>query len=273
MLNKKRGTMLRRFTTGMDFSFLSKGRPEKSLIKILPKKSGRNATGKITARHDGGRQKRYYRIVDFKRDKHVLPGKVVSVEYDPNRNANIALLQYPDGEKRYILHPEGLAVGSVVVSGNEAEAKLGNNLPLGRMPVGTMVHNLELTKGSGGQIVRGAGTGAMVLAKEGEYVTIKLPSGETRLVHKDNFATVGIVDNADWKNMFWGSAGRKRLMGHRPKVRGTAQNPRTHPHGGGEGRSGVGLKQPKTPWGKPARGLRTRIKNKYSNKFLVKRRS
>lgn len=264
--------MLRRFMTGMDNSSLSDVRPEKTLTKILPKKAGRNASGKITARHDGGRQKRYYRTIDFKRDKYDYVAKVITIEYDPNRSANIALVQYPDGEKRYILHPEGLAIGAQVVSGRDVEAKLGNTLPLIRIPVGTMVHNIELTKGSGGQIVRGAGTGAMILAKEGEYVTIKLPSTETRLVHKDNFATVGVVDNADWKNMYFGSAGRKRHMGIRPKVRGTAQNPRTHPHGGGEGRSGEGLKQPKTPWGKPARGLRTRIKNKYSNKFIVNRR-
>ncbi len=273
MLKKKRGTMLRRFMTGMDYSFLSPVRPEKSLVKILPKHAGRNATGKITARHDGGRQKRYYREIDFKRDKYGISGKVVTIEYDPNRTVNIALVQYPDGEKRYILHPEGLNVGDMVISGRDAEAKLGNSLPLARIPIGTMVHNLELTKGFGGQMVRGAGTGAMVLAREGEYVTIKLPSTENRLIHKDNFATVGVLDNVDWKNMFWGSAGRQRHLGHRPEVRGTAQNPRTHPHGGGEGRSGEGLKRSKTPWGKPAMGLRTRIKNKYSDKFLVKRRS
>lgn len=264
--------MLRRFMTGMDFSRLNAVRPEKTLTQILPKKSGRNSTGKITARHDGGRQKRYYRTIDFKRNKYDISGKVVSIEYDPNRSSNIALLQYPDGEKRYILHPEGLEIGALVTSGKDAEAKLGNNLPLTRIPVGMAVHNVELNKGSGGQIVRGAGTSATILAKEGEYVTIKLPSTETRLIHKDNFATVGVLDNADWKNMVWGSAGRQRHMGHRPEVRGTAQNPRTHPHGGGEGRSGVGLKQSKTPWGKPARGLRTRIKNKYSDKFIVNRR-
>ncbi|MBI3888018.1 50S ribosomal protein L2 [Candidatus Microgenomates bacterium] len=270
MLKKVRGTMTRRFMSGIDYrSILTATEPEKSLIEILPKKSGRDAFGHISARHDGGRQKRYYRMIDFRRDKYDVSGKVLTIEYDPNRSANIALIQYTDGAKRYILHPDGLKVGEVIVSGISAEAKLGNALPLGKMPVGTVVHNIELTKGRGGQIVRGAGTGAVILAKEGDYVTIKLPSGETRKVPVGNFATVGTLGNVEWKNIVIGKAGRSRHMGRRPEVRGTAQNPRTHPHGGGEGRSGEGLKQAKTPWGKPARGLKTRKKVKYSNKFIV----
>lgn len=233
------------------------------LKKILPKNSGRDNTGHISSRHHGGRQKRFYRIIDFKRNKRDLPGKVVAVEYDPNRSVNIALIWYPDGEKKYILHPEGLQVGELVVSGQDVEVKLGNSLPLFKMPIGTIIHNVN------GQMVRGAGTGASVLAKEGDYVTIKLPSGETRLINKEIFATVGSLDNVDWKNRVIGSAGNARHMGLRPEVRGTAQNPRTHPHGGGEGRSGVGMKQPKTPWGKPARGLKTRKKNRQSNKYII----
>lgn len=235
----------------------------KKLKKILPKNSGRDNAGHISSRHHGGRQKRFYRLIDFKRSKHDLPGKVVAVEYDPNRSVNVALIWYPDGEKKYILHPEGLQVGDLVVSGQDAEVKLGNCLPLFKMPIGTIIHNIN------GQMVRGAGTGASVLAKEGDYVTIKLPSGETRLVNKEIFATVGSLDNVDWKNRVIGKAGNARHMGLRPEVRGTAQNPRTHPHGGGEGRSGVGLKQPKTPWGKPARGLKTRKKNRHSNKYII----
>lgn len=273
MLKNFRGTMNRRFTSGIDFkSILTAMEPEKSLIAILPKTSGRDNFGHVSSRHIGGRHKRYYRTVDFKRDKFDVEGRVVSIEYDPNRTANIALIQYGDGEKRYILHPEGLKVGDTILSGQTAEIKIGNALPLSRLPVGTVVHNIELNRGTGGQIVRGAGTGAMLLSKEGDYVKISLPSGETRLVGKDNIATVGTVGNIEWKNVYIGKAGRSRHMGHRPKVRGTAQNPRTHPHGGGEGRSGEGLKQAKTPWGKPARGLRTRNKTKHSNKYIVERR-
>jgi large subunit ribosomal protein L2 len=269
MLKKFRGTMYRRFMSGLDNSQLSKNRPEKSLTHILPKNSGRDAGGQVSARHHGGREKRYYRIIDFKRDKLDVVGKVVSIEYDPNRTANLALIHYTDGEKRYILHPEGLKVGETILAGREAEAKLGNALPLVKMPIGTVIHNIELTAGRGGQIVRGAGTSAILLAKEGIHVTIKLPSGETRLVNKDNFATVGALGNADWKNVVIGKAGRARHLGHRPEVRGTAQNPRTHPHGGGERRSGEGLKQAKTPWGKPARGFKTRKKDKWSNKYIL----
>lgn len=273
MLKKRSGTLSRRFMTGLNFrSVITNTVPEESLVTILPKHSGRDSAGHVSARHHGGRQKRYYREIDFKRNKMNINGRVVSVEYDPNRSANIALIQYPDGDKRYILHPEGLKVGDLVAAGRDAEVKLGNALPLDRMPIGTVVHNVELRPGAGGQIVRGAGTGAVVLAKEGDYVTLRLPSGESRLVLKQNFATVGSLDNVDWKNVVIGKAGRSRHMGLRPEVRGTAQNPKTHPHGGGEGRSGEGLKQAKTPWGKPARGLKTRKRDKYSNKFIVARR-
>lgn len=272
MIKNFKGTLARRFITGLDNSSLDRVRPERSLTHILTKTSGRNSSGKITAHHIGGRQKRYYRIIDFKRDKYDVSGTVISIEYDPNRTANIALIKYTDGDKRYILHTEGLKVGDTVISGKNIEARLGNALPIGNMPVGTVIHNIELRLGMGGVIVRGAGSSAVILSKEGDYVTIKLPSGETRLVQKDNFATVGVVGNVDWKNIVLGKAGRKRHMGIRPKVRGTAQNPRTHPHGGGEGRSGVGLVQPKTPWGKPARGLRTRKHGKYSDKYIVTRR-
>ncbi len=253
--------------TGLDFkSTLTSTEPEKSLITILPKNSGRDSFGHVSTRHQGGRQKRYYREIDFKRAKQGVIGKVVSIEYDPNRNANISLIYYSDGAKGYILHPEGLKVGDTIFSGKGAEVKLGNALPISEMPIGTVVHNI------GGFMVRGAGTSATVLSKEGKYVTMKLPSGEIRLVPKDTFATVGVVGNIEFQNIVIGKAGRSRHMGIRPTVRGTAQNPRSHPHGGGEGRSGEGLKQPKTPWGKPARGLRTRKKAKHSNKYIVERR-
>lgn len=246
--------------------------PIKSLIEILPKKSGRNNTGKLTARHQGGRQKRYYRKIDFKRDKYDVIGKVAFFEYDPNRNIDIVLIQYTDGEKRYILRPMGLNIGDKVVAGENVEVKTGNSLPLTKIPIGTPIHNLELSRGRGGQIVRGAGTQALVLAKENGFVHVKLPSGEIRKIAANCFATIGQVANVDWKNKNLGKAGRVRHMGIRPKVRGTAQNPRSHPHGGGEGRSGEGLKQAKTPWGKPARGLKTRKKNKYSNRYILQRR-
>lgn len=272
MLKNYSGTLSRRFMTGLDNkSILSGVSPEETLIELLPKRSGRDASGHISSRHIGGRNKRLYRIIDFKRDKLDVEGRVVSIEYDPNRTANIALIQYPDGEKRYILHPEGLKIGDRVISGKNAEVKIGNTLPVGNMPVGTSVHNIELASGRGGIIVRSAGTGATILASTGEYVTIKLPSTETRLIHKNNFATVGMIGNVEWKNISIGKAGRKRHMGMRPKVRGTAQNPRSHPHGGGEGRSGEGM-NPKTPWGRPARGNRTRNKTKASNKYILERR-
>lgn len=272
MLKKYRGTMTRRFMTGVDYkSTLTAVEPERSLISILPKLSGRDVSGRVSARHQGGREKRYYREIDFERNKRGVVGRVGAIEYDPNRNANIALVKYEDGEKRYILHPEGLKVGDVVEAGERGEVRLGNALPLSAIPVGTVVHNVELAPGAGGQIVRGAGTGATVLAKGEGRVTVKLPSGEVRLIVENNYATVGRVGNSEWKNVFWGKAGRKRHLGIRPKVRGTAQNPRTHPHGGGEGRSGEGM-NPKTPWGKPARGVKTRKKRKYSDRFIVERR-
>jgi len=270
MLKKLRDTMTRRFMTGINYrEILTATKPEKTLVEILPKRSGRDSAGHISSRHHGGREKRYYRLIDFRRDKHDVLGKIITIEYDPNRSANIALVQYADGEKRYILHAQGLKVGDGIIAGKNVEASLGNALPLDKMPIGTIVHNIELTAGRGGQIVRGAGTGAALLSKEGDYVTIKLPSGETRLILKNNFATVGQLGNVDWKNINLGKAGRSRHMGRRPEVRGVAQNPRTHPHGGGEGRSGVGLKQVKTPWGKPARGLKTRNKDKFSNKYII----
>lgn len=241
-------------------------------MAILPKKSGRNNTGRVTSRHQGGRQKRYYREIDFKRDKYDVSGRVMSFEYDPNRNVEIALIYYSDGEKRYILRPIGLNLGDSVVSGEKVEVKVGNCLPLSQIPIGTPIHNLELSKGRGAQIVRGAGTMATVLSKEENFAHVKLPSGEVHKIHINCYATVGQISNLDWKNKNFGKAGRLRHMGRRPEVRGTAQNPRSHPHGGGEGRSGEGLKQPKTPWGKPARGLKTRKKNKYSNRYIVQRR-
>ncbi|MBI4100072.1 50S ribosomal protein L2 [Candidatus Microgenomates bacterium] len=269
MLKNLRGTFARRFMSGLDYrSSLTGVTPEKTLLAILPKKSGRDQSGHVSSRHIGGREKRLYRLIDFRRNKYGIEGKVVSVEYDPNRTANISLIQYPDGEKRYILHPEGLNVGDKVLSSPTAENKLGNALPVGNLPIGTIVHNIEMIPGQGGKIVRGAGTGATILAKEADYVTIKLPSSETRRILANCYATVGTLDNIDWKNIVIGKAGRSRHFGIRPKVRGTAQNPRTHPHGGGEGRSGEGM-NPKTPWGKSARGTKTRKRSKYSDKYII----
>lgn len=246
--------------------------PEKNLMKILPKQSGRNNTGKVTARHQGGREKRFLRKIDFKRDKYNVVAKVTDFSYDPNRNVEIVLLNYSDGEKRYILRPIGLLVNDNIMSGSNVEVKTGNSLQLGQIPIGTPIHNLELTHGRGGQIVRGAGTMATILSKEENFVHVKLPSGEIRKIHSECFATIGQVANLDFKNKILGKAGKSRHLGRRPKIRGTAQNPRSHPHGGGEGRSGEGLKQAKTPWGKPARGLKTRDKNKYSNRYIVQKR-
>lgn len=244
----------------------------KSLTSILPKNSGRNNIGRVTARHQGGREKRYYRAIDFKRDKTDVAGKVLAFEYDPNRNVDIVFVQYADGEKRYILRPIGLEIGSSVISARDAEVKVGNSLPLGKIPIGTPVHNIELQKKRGGQVVRGAGTVAYVLAKEDGFAQVRLPSGEVRRISDDCFATVGQLANVERKAQIIGKAGRSRHMGIRPKVRGTAQNPRSHPHGGGEGRSGEGLKQAKTPWGKPARGYKTRKKEKYSDKLIIEKR-
>ncbi len=246
--------------------------PKKSLQQILAKHSGRNHEGKITAHHIGGRHKRYYRMVDFRRDKRDVSGRVMAFEYDPNRNVEIALVHYSDGDKRYILSVQDLHVGDSVIAADVAEIRPGNALPLSKIPVGMPIHNVELTPGRGGILVRGAGTAAKILAKDEHYATVKLPSTETRKILVAAFATIGVVGNAERKNVKLLKAGDVRHRGGRPKVRGTAQNPRTHPHGGGEGRSGEGMKQPKTPWGKPARGLRTRKKIKYSNKSILERR-
>jgi len=245
--------------------------PEKGLINILKKHSGRDSTGTISVRHQGGRQKRYYRYVDFKRDKRGMEAKVLQIEKDPNRNSHIALIEYKDKEKRYIIHPKDLKVGMTVVAGDSADIKVGNALPLKNIPLGIQVHNIELYPGKGGQMMRGAGSYAVIIAKEGEYVHLKLPSGEVRKFTADCYATVGQVGNIDHKEEIIGKAGRRILMGIRPTVRGTAQNPRSHPHGGGEGRSGEGM-HPKTPWGKPARGKKTRWKKKWTNKLIIQRR-
>lgn len=261
----------RRFATGIDYSGLSDREPQRRLIRILPKNSGRNASGRVTVRHQGGREKRFYRQIDWKRQKDDVKAKVVAMEYDPNRSANLALLQYEDGERVYILAPEGLEVGQVVSSGEAAALIPGNVLPLSAIAAGTMVHNIEIVPGKGGQMVRGAGTGAVVMGGEGAYILVKLPSGETRRFPAGVRATIGSVGNSEWKNISWGKAGRSRHRGIRPTVRGTAQHPGSHPHGGGEGRSGEGM-NPKTPWGKPARGKRTRKRQKYSDKLIVQRR-
>jgi large subunit ribosomal protein L2 len=245
----------------------------RKLKKILAKKSGRNSSGKVTIRHQGGRHKRYLREIDFKRDKREIPAKVVAIEYDPNRGTNIALLFYVDGEKRYILAPEGLKVGDEVQAGEKVDIKPGNALPLKKMPLGTVVHNLELKPGKGGQIVRGAGTGAILMSKEKKYFLVKLPSGEQRKIELTCYATVGQLGNIDRKNMVLGKAGRKRHLGIRPTVRGVAQHPKSHPHGGGEGRSGIGMPSPKSPWGKRTLGVKTRSKKKYSDKLIMQRRN
>ena len=243
--------------------------PEKGLTSILKKHSGRNHAGRITVRHQGGRQKRYYRDVDFKRDKRDVVGTVLSVEYDPNRNVSLCLVEYTDKEKRYILQPNGVVVGNTVVAGENVDIKPGNALPLKNIPIGIQIHNLELFPGQGGKMIRGAGTAGVVIAKEDPFVHVKLPSGVVRRCFAEAYATVGMLGSIEFKDRILGRAGRKRLMGIRPTVRGTAQNPRSHPHGGGEGRSGEGM-HPKTPWGKSARGTKTRNKVKWSNKFLVK---
>jgi large subunit ribosomal protein L2 len=270
---RKPGTPGQRFASYLDGQALVKAKPEKKLKKILPKHAGRDASGKISTRHRGGRQKRFLRRIDFKRDKVGIPAKVVSLEYDPNRGASIALLNYADGEKRYILAPVGLKTGDEVMSGSKAGLKTGNALPLKKILVGTTVHNVEIKQGKGGQMVRGAGTGAMVQSKEGGFAVLKFPSGEQRKVSLKCFASVGQVSRPDLKLIKLGKAGRKRLMGWRPTVRGVAQHPGSHPHGGGEGRSGIGMPSPKSPWGKKTLGKRTRKRKKYSDKLIVKRRN
>ena len=265
-------TPSRRHMTGSDFSEITKSTPEKSLTVSKNSKAGRNAQGKITVRHRGGGAKRKYIIIDFKRYKDGIPATVKSIEYDPNRTANIALICYADGQKAYIIAPNGLQVGAVLMNGPEAEIKLGNCLPLAQIPVGTMVHNVELYPGKGGQLVRSAGNAAQLMAKEGKYATLRLPSGEMRLVPIQARATVGQVGNIDHELINIGKAGRKRHMGIRPTVRGSVMNPNDHPHGGGEGRAPIGRSGPMTPWGKPALGYKTRKKNKHSNKMIVRRR-
>ena len=247
--------------------------PEKSLTVTLKKHSGRNVRGKITVRHRGGGYRPKYRIIDFKRNKDGIPGKVATIEYDPNRSANIALINYADGEKRYIIAPNKLVVGDIIESGAEADIKIGNALPLVNIPVGTVIHNVELKPGKGGQMVRSAGNGAQLMAKEGQYAQVRLPSGEVRKVRIDCRATIGEVGNLDHQNIQIGKAGRKRHMGIRPTVRGSVMNPNDHPHGGGEGKAGIGRVSPVTPWGKPALGYKTRKKNKASDKYIVKRRN
>lgn len=262
----------RHFTRNVDKDVSNENLPQKSLLGRASKRNGRNNAGKITVRHRGGGNKRKLRIIDFKRDKHNIPGKVVSVEYDPNRTANIALIAYADGEKRYIIAPIGLKTGDTVLSGNDIEPKNGYALPLKNIPAGVPIHNIELRAGKGGQLVRSAGNAASVQSKEGTYVTILLPSKEVRLIHGDCMATIGQVGNMELKTKKLGKAGRKRHMGWRPAVRGVAMHPAAHPHGGGEGRSGIGMKSPKTPWGKKALGMKTRKGRKYSNKYIIKDR-
>ncbi|WP_163328411.1 50S ribosomal protein L2 [Desulfurobacterium thermolithotrophum] len=264
-------TPSRRFMTVSDFSEITKTKPEKSLTVGFVRGTGRNNQGKITCRHKGGGHKRRYRIIDFRRDKIGIPAKVVAIEYDPNRSARIALLVYADGEKRYILWPDGLKVGDTVIAGPDAEIKVGNALPLRNIPVGTIVHNVELKPGKGGQLARAAGSFAQLMGKVGDYAQLRLPSGELRLVHLDCMATVGQVGNLDHENIVIGKAGRSRWLGIRPTVRGTAMNPVDHPHGGGEGRT-FG-KHPVTPWGQPTKGYKTRRAKKYSDKFIIKRRT
>ncbi len=258
--------------TVSDFAAITTDKPEKSLTYSVHRPKGRNNRGVITCRHRGGGHKRLYRAIDFKRNKHNIPAKVATVEYDPNRNARIALLHYADGEKRYILHPLGLEVGTTIVSGEEAAFEVGNALPLHRIPLGTTVHNVELVAGKGGQMVRAAGAGAQLVAKEGGYVTLKLPSSEVRMVRRECYATIGQVGNIEHRNLTLGKAGRKRWSGRRPEVRGSVMNPVDHPHGGGEGRAPIGRSGPVTPWGKPALGYKTRKKKKGSDALIVRRR-
>ena len=261
----------RRGMSGSTFEEITKDKPEKSLLLPLKKKAGRNSQGRITVRHRGSGVKRRLRILDFKRDKVDVPGRVAAFEYDPNRSANIALIYYADGEKRYILAPLGLSVGDIIKSGSDAEVKPGNTMPLKQIPTGTLIHNIELETGRGGQLVRSAGGSAQLMVKEGGYALVRLPSSEMRRIHSDCMATIGQVGNIDHQGISLGKAGRKRWLGWRPTVRGSAMSPRDHPHGGGEGRSPIGMPGPKTPWGKPALGYKTR-KPKASDKMIIRRR-
>ncbi|MCX7797965.1 MAG: 50S ribosomal protein L2 [Melioribacter sp.] len=263
-----------RFMTFSTFEEITRTTPEKSLLEPLKKSGGRNNLGRVTSRHRGGGHKRQYRIIDFKRDKFGIPAKVFSIEYDPNRSARIALLHYADGEKRYIIAPDGLKVGDTLMSGPGAEIKVGNALPLKEIPVGSFIHNVEMKPGKGGQLARAAGTSIQLLAKEGKYAQLKMPSGEVRMVSVECMATYGVVGNADHENISLGKAGRSRWLGIRPHTRGVAMNPIDHPNGGGEGKSksGGGWQHPTSPWGQYAKGLKTRKKNKLSNKYIIKRR-
>lgn len=263
----------RRFMTVSTFEEITNKAPEKSLTEPLKKQGGRNSYGRITVRHQGGGAKRQYRVIDFKRDRDGIPAKVVAIEYDPNRTANIALIQYVDGQKRYILAPVGLIVGATVESGEKADIKPGNALPLANIPVGTVIHNIELKPGKGGQLVRSAGNSAQLMAKESQYAQVRLPSGEVRYISINCKATIGQVGNLEHENVSVGKAGRKRWMGIRPTVRGSVMNPVDHPHGGGEGKAPVGRSGPVTPWGKPTLGLKTRKKSNKSDKYIVKRRN
>ena len=263
----------RRFMTVSDFAEITKSTPERSLLAKKDKHAGRNSYGRITVRHRGGGNRRKYRIIDFKRNKDGMPATVIGIEYDPNRSANIALIQYEDGEKAYILAPLGLTDGHVVVSGEGADIKPGNALFIKDIPVGTLIHNIELYPGKGGQLVRSAGNSAQLMAKEGDYAQVRLPSGEVRMIRMDCKATIGVVGNQQHENISIGKAGRKRHMGWRPTVRGVVMNPNDHPHGGGEGKSPIGRPAPVTPWGKPALGLKTRKKKNRTDKFIVKRRN
>lgn len=254
------------------FTEITKRTPEKTLIGRMHRRKGRNTSGQITIRHKGGGHKRAYRIIDFKRNKYNVPGKVYSIEYDPNRNARLALIHYQDGEKRYIICPENLGIGAIVQSGSKVPVEVGNSLPIDNIPLGSFIHNIELTPKKGGQIVRAGGSAARILAKEGDYATLRLPSKEIRLIHKKCFATIGIISNRDASNLVFGKAGRKRWLGIRPTVRGAVMNPCDHPHGGGEGRAPIGRTKPYTPWGKPALGVKTRVKNKYSDIFIIRSR-
>ena len=263
----------RRNMTSLDFAEITTSKPEKSLLAPLPKKAGRNNQGKITVRHHGGGHKKQYRIIDFKRNKDNVPAKVATIEYDPNRSANIALLHYVDGEKRYIIAPKELKVGQILVSGETADIKVGNALPLANIPVGTLIHNIELKPGKGGQLVRSAGASAQVLGKEGKYVLVRLKSGEVRMLLATCRATIGEVGNEQHGLVNIGKAGRTRWLGKRPTVRGSVMNPNDHPHGGGEGRTSIGRKSPMSPWGKPTLGKKTRSKKARSNKFIVRART
>ena len=258
--------------TGYTFEEITKSTPERSLIVIKKRSGGRNSYGRVTVRHRGGGARRYIRMVDFKREKYGIPAKVAAIEYDPNRTARLALLNYADGEKRYIVAPLDLKVGDTVMSGPTAEIRSGNSLPISNIPVGTLIHNIEMKPGKGGQMVRSAGGAAQLLAKEGDFAQIRMPSGEVRLIHQVCYATIGQVGNLDHGNVKLGKAGRKRYLGIRPTVRGTAMSPRDHPHGGGEGRQPIGLPGPKSPWGKPTLGKKTRL-NKKTDQYIVRRRS